>query len=484
MGFIGAALLSLLAVTAPRLELAPCRLPHFEPEARCGTYEVFENRASGQGRKIALRVVVIPAREKPVTPDPVIFFEGGPGASVVNSGPGIAEELAEVLRHRDLLLVDARGAGGSHRLDCPRPGGVRRIEETLDTFMDPAAVRHCRTVLEKDNDLTQYTTDAIVDDVDEVRAALGYGPANVMGASYGTRAALVFLRRHPESVRTVVISSVLPTSARVPTQLAEHTQAAFDRVVADCAAEAACHSAFPNPRADLDAVLARLAKEPAKVMVRDEDGQEQTLALSKNGVVQTVRYLLYRPAGVRQIPLLLHRAAAGDLTPLGQTAYDIANALLASSPGGLYLSVTCAEDVAFIDRKEAERLAAGTFVGDFRLRQQLAACAEWPAAKLPASFLEPVRSDAPVLIVAGDNDPGTPLAWAEQVSRTLPKSRIFVVPGGTHTVYGLEGVECIDRVTADFVNRGTTEGLDVEGCRKAIRRPPFAVSLPALPEGS
>lgn len=483
MGFIGAALLSLLAVAAPRLELAPCRLPDFEREARCGTYEVFENRAASgttnKGRKIALRVVVIPAREKPVAPDPVVFFEGGPGASVVESGPGIAEELAEALRHRDLLLVDARGTGGSHPLHCPQPEGVRRVEETLDTFMDPAAVRRCRALLEKDNDLTQYTTDTIVDDVDEVRAALGYGPVNVMGASYGTRAALVFLRRHPESVRTVMISSVLPASARIPTHLAEHTQAAFDRVVADCAAEAACHAAFPNPRADLDTVLARLAKEPAKVKVRDEDGREQTLNLSKNGAVQTVRYLLYRPAGVREIPLLLHRAAAGDFGALGQTAYDIANALLLSSPDGLYLSVTCAEDVAFVDRQKAERLAAGTFVGDFRLRQQLAACAEWPAAKLPASFLEPVRSEVPVLILSGDNDPGTPLAWAEEVARTLPKSRIFVVPGGTHTFYGLEGVECIDRVTADFVNRGTAEGLDVEGCRKMIRRPPFATSLPA-----
>ena len=474
MEFLGAALLSLLATAAPRLELAPCRLPDFEREARCGTYQVFENRAAGQGRKIGLRVVVIPAREKPAASDPVIFFEGGPGASAVDSGPGIAEELAEVLRHRDLLLVDARGAGGSHPLHCPQPEGVRGIEEALDTFMDPAAVRRCREALEKDNDLTQYTTDAIVDDVDEVRAALGYGKANVMGASYGTRAALVYLRRHPESVRTVIISSVLPVDARVPMYLAPHTQAALDRVFADCAAEPACRAAFPDPRADLKAVLARLAKGPVKVTLSGEDGRDQTLALSANGAVQTVRYLLYRPSGVREIPWLLRRAAEGDFAPLGERAYAIASAL-ATSPDGLYLSVTCAEDVAFIDRKEAERLAAGTFVGDFRLRQQIATCAEWPVAKIPPGFFEPVRSDAPVLIFAGENDPGTPREWAEKVAKTLPQSRLFVIPGATHTFYGLEGVECLDRVTADFVNRGTAQGVDFESCRKAIKRPPFAV---------
>ena len=139
--------------------------------------------------------------------------------------------------------------------------------------------------------------------------------------------------------------------------------------------------------------------------------------------------------------------------------------------------MTCAEDVAFVDRAEAARLAAGTFVGDLRIRQQLAACAEWPYAKLPASFLEPVRSGVPVLIVTGENDPATPREWAERVAGALPRSRVLVVPGATHTVYGLEGTGCLDRLVADFIDRGTAEGLDFESCRKAIRRPPFAVSL-------
>ena len=468
------------AAKPPRLTLAPCKLPDYEGAARCGTWEVFENRAAASGRKISLRVVVIPARAEPVAPDPVVFFEGGPGVSVVDSAPSFVEELSAVLLHRDLVLVDARGTGGSHPLSCPQPEGLRGVEEALDTFMDPAAVRRCREVLARDNDLTQFTTDAMVDDVDEVRAALGYEKLNLMGASYGTRAAQVYLRRHPESVRTVVLSSVLPTDARVPTHLAAHTQAAFDHVVADCAAEAPCHAAFPDPRGDLETVLKRLATAPVGVPVRDEDGKERTLQLSKNGVVQTVRYLLYRPSGVRELPFVLRRAAEGDLTLIGQRAYDIASALLASPPDGLYLSVTCAEDVAFVDRDEAAQLSAKSFVGDLRLRQQLAACAEWPYAKLPASFLEPVSSPVPVLLVAGENDPATPLEWALRVARALPRSRLLVVPGGAHTFYGLEGVECLDRLTADFVARGSAEELDLDGCRNAIRRPPFARSLEEL----
>jgi pimeloyl-ACP methyl ester carboxylesterase len=469
-------LLAGLPLHGARLELKPCRLPEIEGEAlRCGTYEVFEDRAAGKGRKIPLRVVVIPARETPVEPDPVVYFEGGPGVSIVQSGPDVVRELAAVLRHRDILLVDIRGTGGSHRLDCP--DGGKAVEESLDSFMDPAALRRCREALEKNNDLARYTTDMIVDDVDEVRAALGYPKVNVMGASYGTRAALVYLRRHPESVRTVMISSVLPVDARVPLFLAKHTQTAFDRVAADCAAEPACHAAFPDPKGDLDAVLKRLAAGPVEVPVQDEGGKEHRLRLSRNGAAQTVRYLLYRPAGVRVLPLFLHRAEAGDLDPLGQAAWDIASATRSASSQGLYLSVTCAEDVAFVDRAEAARLAEGTFFGDFRLRQQLEACQGWPAAKVPASFLEPVRSNVPVLILAGENDPTTPLEWARKVSETLPASRLLVVPGGGHVFYNLEGIECLDRLTAELVEKGSAQALDLEGCRRSIRRPPFATSV-------
>lgn len=461
------ALLALLA-SSP-LELKPCRLPDFDREARCGTYEVFENRTAGTGRKIPLRVVVIPASGTPVAPDPVLYFEGGPGGSAVESGPGLTEELAEALRRRDLVLIDIRGIG---TLRCPKTE-----EAALETFMDPASVRSCREALAREHDLSQYTTDAIVDDADEVRAALGYSKVNLLGASYGTRAALVYLRRHPESVRTVHLHSVLPMDARGPTFLAPHTQAAFDRMAAACAAEPACRAAFPDPRADLQAVLKRLEAAPLEVPVRDENQKTQTLRLSRTGAAQTVRYLLYRPAGVSSLPLLLRRAAAGDFEPLARTAYEIAGAMLASSARGLYLSVTCAEDVAFVDPAEAARLAEGTFMGDLRVKQQLAACAEWPAAKVAPGFQEPVRSSAPVLIYAGENDPTTPREWAERVAQTLPGSRILTVPGGAHVFYGLPGVECLDRVYADFLDRGTIEGLDLETCRKSIRPLPFLTSF-------
>lgn len=60
------------AAPAPKLELKPCAavIPGLPPEARCGTYEVWEDRAAKSGRKIPLRVVVLPARDPTGSPIP------------------------------------------------------------------------------------------------------------------------------------------------------------------------------------------------------------------------------------------------------------------------------------------------------------------------------------------------------------------------------------------------------------------------------
>jgi pimeloyl-ACP methyl ester carboxylesterase len=99
----------------------------------------------------------------------------------------------------------------------------------------------------------------------------------------------------------------------------------------------------------------------------------------------------------------------------------------------------------------------------------LKACAEWPQAKVAASFLDPVKSDVPVLIVSGELDPVTPPWLAKMVAQTLSRSRLVIVPNATHNSY-----DCIENLVADFIDKGTAEGLDIS-CVEKIRRPPFTV---------
>jgi pimeloyl-ACP methyl ester carboxylesterase len=159
---------------------------------------------------------------------------------------------------------------------------------------------------------------------------------------------------------------------------------------------------------------------------------------------------------------------------LAQAAIRYRLNLVGTGSNGMYLSVTCAEDLPWIKPGEGERMAANTFLGDYRLRQQREACALWPRADIERNYSQSVKSDVPVLILTGEWDPVTPPANGERIAKTLSNSLHVVVPHGAHGLDGLEGMDCIDNLIVEFIERGSIAGLNTE-CVKTIRRKGFAV---------
>src|SRR5262249_45820457 len=101
------------------IHLQPCDVPGIPDEGRCGTYEVYENRTAGSGRKIPLNIVVMPALGTPRAPDPVFWLEGGPGGAATQAiGPVSRNYLRGLRQNRDLVFVDQRGTGESNPLRC------------------------------------------------------------------------------------------------------------------------------------------------------------------------------------------------------------------------------------------------------------------------------------------------------------------------------------------------------------------------------
>jgi pimeloyl-ACP methyl ester carboxylesterase len=460
----------------PRLTLRPCADPALPKDARCGTYEVFENRAAKKGRKIPLRVVVLPALSPDRQPDPVVWFAGGPGDSGVEEGVYMAEEMAPLRRRRDFLMVDLRGTGPGP-LDCPElhaSQGIQEIQRFLDHYVPADKARACRERLEKVADLTQYTSDNAMDDVNEVRAALGYSQVNIMGDSYGTRSVQVYLRRHPETVRTAVLDGVLKAGVRVPLFFARGAQKALDGLIAECAGDPGCSRAFPRLREEIGEALARAEREPVRVQLTDaKTGKPYEIRLSRAGVAQTLRYMLYRPSAAAELPLRVHRAAQGDWKPLAETAVSFAPDM-SRFDNAYFLSVTCSEDVPFIRDEEIPAAVAGTFLGDFRVREQRAACAEWKARKVPESFLEPVLSDVPALVISGERDPATPPEDGAEVARHLRHGKYVLIPDAGHGTNGFKGQECITGLYVKLVEDGSVDRLDTF-CVARMERPAFAL---------
>jgi len=188
----------------PSLVLSPCNIGGSSEKVKCGTHEVYENRNSKKGRKISLKVVVFPATGTERAPDPFVYIPGGPGSSATEDAPYVAPQFAKIRERRDLLFVDQRGTGGSHPLNCDFFNDAD-IQSYFGYFFPLEDVRKCREQLEQKADLTLYTTPIAMDDLDEVRAALGYECLNLFGSSYGTRALLVYLKRHQKHVRTLTL---------------------------------------------------------------------------------------------------------------------------------------------------------------------------------------------------------------------------------------------------------------------------------------
>jgi pimeloyl-ACP methyl ester carboxylesterase len=254
--------------------------------------------------------------------------------------------------------------------------------------------------------------------------------------------------------------------------MAQDGQRALGLLFARCAAEPACAAAFPDPQGDLTAILARLAAAPAEVSLADPfTGKPTSLRLSRAMAAATVQALSYAPETAALLPLLIRRAAEGDLAPLAAQSLIVESDLADSISQGLRLAVLCAEDVPRYP-PDLAALAAGSYLGDEAAHQLAAACAGWPSA--PAEALPtPSPMQVPALLLSGEADPVTPPAYAEDAARLLPNSRQVVAPGQGHNVF-FRG--CLPGLVADFLAAGGAAKLDTS-CAERLRAQPFFTSF-------
>lgn len=374
----------------------------------------------------------------------------GPHASVCGTLEGTAQPAA-YRAGRDIVLVDQRGTGGSHPLHCP---GFHKPRSAYQPLYPVAEVRECRRTLEQVADLTKYGTGEAVADLDAVWAALGYPQIDLFGLSYGSTVALRYMASHSDRVRAAVMMGVAPANATPPKGHAPAGEQALQKLIGLCRSDAACAAAF-DPAADVERVRARLRSNPD--------------APSEEVFFEKLRSMMYQPAGARRLPFILNRAAAGDLAPfLAATKSSFAYA------DGMAFSVICSEGMALMDVAAARTAARATPFGDYRLRRQQEACAEWPIAKVPADHVQPVRSTTPVLLISGELDPVTPPYLADQVAKTLPNAKHVVIPASGHVFDGMSGVDsCLDPLILRFLKSGDAKSLDAS-CVAAMRAPPFA----------
>ncbi len=468
---------ALIVALSGHLHAWPCTAGRARVPSTCGIYTVYEDRAARSGRTIELHFIVIKA-EHP-SHHAIAWNPGGPGASSTASADAVADggfprELSALRDRYDVLLVDNRGTGKSAPQLCDFAPFDRPAPYFLDVWPD-ALVRSCRAKLARTANLSLYTTSIAADDLDDLRAALGYPQLVLDGGSYGTRFYLDYARRHPLSVESIVLDGVVPPGLLlIPLEDAGGAQDAMTRVIAECRGDDACKARFPSLGPHFDALVRRFDRGPVRVPLEDAASKRiAILRLSKEVFADRLRQLLYYPDGAAYAPFIVERAYVGDYAPLATMVAVVTQGLSQELAEGLNLSVTCAEDIPFITRSDVARTSADSFEGDLRVRAQQRACRIWDVAPAPRSFVAPVRSDAPILMISGTDDPSSPSAYAQEALRYLSNARILLIRNASH---GTE-TRCGDRLIVEFIRARSAKDLDLASCESEYHRPPFKTSM-------
>ncbi len=456
-----------------QIEFSNCvlNLPstNFTAEARCGSLEVAESPADPDGRRISLNIAVAPAAGATTKPDPVFFFAGGPGQAATETWVMIQPTLRQIRKDRDIVMIDQRGTGKSNKLTC-----TSELEEDLNQEVDLDLIRSEteKCLMALDGDPRFYTTTIAMGDYNRVREAMGYDKINLIGVSYGTRAAQVYLRNFPQTVRTVTLDSVVPMQLALGQEHAPMLDRSVAAVFSDCAADEACNGLYPGHADELNALFAQLRDEPREIaIINPVTGQQQQVLLTADTLAVAIRFLSYASETQALIPLLVHEALnTGKLARLASQATIVMSGLNEMLARGMELSVLCSEDYPFMDLSADY---SHTLMGDLFLKMVDTQCQVWPHAEIPQGFHDPVESDIPVLLMSGERDPVTPPHYAAQAAETFSNSLNLVARGRAHSV--MKNI-CLRDITTAFIDQGSVADLDTS-CLENILPAPFFTSL-------
>ena len=188
-----------------------------------------------------------------------------------------------VRRDRDIVLVDQRGTGRSHRLDCDY--GDQNVFERIDEVEVGPENIQCRDELSKTSDLRLYTTSIAVKDLDAVRAAwaMSASISTAIPMARAWRSTTRAVTRKPRA--RVILDGVVNPEMVLGPAIAIDAERALERILARCTADASCAKAFTDPSADYRALRARLTRKPEPAtMVATPDRPAHSISISRSGI--------------------------------------------------------------------------------------------------------------------------------------------------------------------------------------------------------
>ncbi len=458
------------------LTLTACELkrPHSAATvaAFCAKFPVPENRADPKSRRIDLKLAILKSSSAVPAKDLVVYLAGGPGQSAIQTYPELAPGFAPLRKHHDVLLLDQRGTGDSHPLECPALEKLAKEQQDTEPGIEQRVqwLAQCAQEVGKASDPRYYATTDAVADLEAVRQALGAPELDLIGVSYGTRMAQHYATAHPDAVRSIVLDGVVPNPLVLGETFATDLQRSLKLQAAACDATPACKQAFGDWYATVHQLYAKLKAAPApQVTFADPHTYKPvTRTLTADALAGVVRLFSYSGVTQALLPLAVTEAAHGNYAPLMGQSQLITGDLSASIEGGMQMSVICSEDASLLTPRPQDE---GLLLGQALIKAFIAECKVWPHNPMPKDFHAPFKSSIPTLLISGERDPVTPPAYADAVLKGLTDGRALTVKGLGHAEAINAG--CMPRLVDDFIDTLQPKQLDAQCLDKLGPIPAF-----------
>ena len=407
-------------------------------EGESGRLVVPEVRGAQGGRKIELAFVRLRSL-KPGAAAPLVYLEGGPGASStwMAGDPRSLEQWVGVLQVCDVILLDQRGTGASTpsltwRWDGPIPLNAFADEKVALQHALEVSRRARAALVAKGFDLRGYTSVESADDIDDLRAALKLERISLLGFSYGTHLGLAFIRRHGDRVERAILAGI--EGPDMTWKLPEMADVAMRRLSQMVAADPGVGHRVPDLMALFQRVLGKL--EAAPMVVRVEipgTGDKVDIPVGPIGLKLILRIDLGDASDLPVFPRLLASIDQGD-TRLLQWFVQKRIGLLAGT-NGMSMIMDCASGAS---ARRLELIKDQTATSLFGLVVNAPfpdVCPVWEAPDLGPEFRGPLVSRVRTLLLSGSLDWNTPPYQAEEI--------LWGFSNGTHLIVRNAGHEQI-----------------------------------------
>jgi pimeloyl-ACP methyl ester carboxylesterase len=376
--------------------------------------------------------------------------------------------VGPINQNRDIVFFDQRGTGHSApRLSCPEREDVfvdsfATVKPAADTQISITAYQACHErLVDEGLPLSHHTSVDVAFDIAAFMELLDHPVYHLYGISYGTRIVQAMLRSAPEGVASAILDSTVEMR---PTTWAAKLQSAFDTLVSECEASAACAAEHPDLAGALNSVVSELNENPHPVTVA-VDGKKAELFITGDRLVVGLSEALRRAQLIGTVPVVIDEAASGKYALIDAFASQLAPN--GTNDDGYTASVRCAEVTPFLTPEliaEANDGVSEDFVRAMSAPNEdvfTQVCDFWQVEVVPDEEVTPIESDIPTLVLAGLFDPATPPAQGERVANMLNNSQFVLFEGLGHGVlrsdtWTADAPSCAQSIARQFLDDPTS----------------------------